>query len=166
MGKTNETSTSNIVDLSLDAVRKKRFRIDNDDTRILELNTSDLNILVRLREAYPKLVALAEEAFKNLPEVENSSDDYDFLNDEATNTVINTLRDADTNMRQLIDYIFDSNVSDICVPSGSMYDPINGQFRFEHIINILAGLYEQDVSAEMNKISKRVQKHTDKYTKR
>lgn len=166
MGKTNETSTSNFVDLSLDAVRKKRFRIDNDDTRILELNTSDLNILVRLREAYPKLVALAEEAFKNLPEVENSSDDYDFVNDEATNTVIDTLRNADETMRNLIDYIFDSNVSDICVPSGSMYDPINGQFRFEHIINILAGLYEHDVSAEMSKISKRVQKHTDKYTKR
>jgi hypothetical protein len=69
-------------------------------------------------------------------------------------------------MRDLMDYIFDSNVSEICAPSGSMYDPINGQFRFEHIINILAGLYETDIESELTSIAKRVQKHTNKYSKR
>ena len=62
--------------------------------------------------------------------------------------------------------IFDSNVSEICAPSGSMYDPINGQFRFEHIINVLAGLYETDIESELTSIAKRVQKHTNKYSKR
>ena len=153
-----------VTDISLSVVRKKRFRIDGDDSRIIELNTSDLNILARLKEAYPKLVALAEEAFKNLPEVDGTAEDYNFATDEATATLVTTLTEADKKMRELIDYIFDSNVSELCAPSGSMYDPINGAFRFEHIISTLSALYEADISSEMGTIARRVKKHTDKYT--
>lgn len=162
----NITQQNPIVDISLDVIRKKRFRIDGDDTRILELNTSDLNILARLKDAYPKLIDLADNAFKNLPEVDNTSVDYDFMTDEATTEVIQTLKDADKNMRNLVDYIFDSNVSEMCAPNGSMYDPLNGKFRFEHIIDTLAVLYESEVSNEMSKIANRVKKHTDKYVKK
>lgn len=158
------TQQQDVTDISLSIVRKKRFRIDGDDSRILELNTSDLNILARLKETYPKLVALAEDAFKNLPEVNSTSEDYDFATDEATTTLVTALADADKKMRELIDYIFDSNVSELCAPSGSMYDPINGAFRFEHIINTLSALYEADISSEMGKVARRVKKHTDKYT--
>ena len=164
MAKTTK-SQNDIVDLSLDIIRKKRFRIDGDNNRILELNTSDLNILTRLKEAYPKLVNLADKAFRELPNVDDKAEDYDFMTDEATTTVIETLKKADTEMRELIDYIFDSNVSEVCAPSGSMYDPINGAFRFEHIIGILSPLYESEVSSEMGKIATRVKKHTDKYVR-
>lgn len=160
------TTETPVTDISLSSIRKKRFRIDEDNNRILELNTSDLNILARLKEAYPKLVKLAETAFTNLPEVDGSAEDYDFMTDEATSEVIEKLKEADKDMRSLMDYIFNSNVSEMCAPDGSMYDPINGKFRFEHIIDTLAVLYETDVSGELNKISARVKKHTDKYTRR
>ena len=67
-------------------------------------------------------------------------------------------------MRQLIDYIFNSNVSEVCAPDGTMYDPIDGQFRFEHIINCLVALYENNIDLEVKQISNRVRKYTDKYT--
>lgn len=162
----NKITQQDITDISLSIVRKKRFRIDGDDNRIIELNTSDLNILARLKETYPKLVALAEDAFKNLPEVDGTAENYDFVTDEATSKLVTALTDADKKMRELIDYIFDSNVSELCAPSGSMYDPINGAFRFEHIINTLSALYETDISTEMGKVATRVKKHTDKYTGR
>ncbi len=158
-------TTQNVADLSLDVIRKKRFRIDGDDSRILELNTSDLNILARLKEAYPKLVQLANDAFQNLPNVDGNAEDYNFMTDEATAEVIEALKKADAEMRKLVDYIFNSNVSELCAVDGSMYDPINGKFRFEHIIDTLAELYETDVSKEMTTLSNRVRKHTDKYTK-
>lgn len=161
---TTQKPHDDIVDISLSVVRKKRFRIDGDDDRILELNTSDLNILARLKETYPKLVEIAEDAFKNLPEVDGTAEDYDFVTDEATAKLVSALKDADAKMRELIDYIFDSNVSELCAPSGSMYDPINGAFRFEHIINTLSALYETDISSEMGNVARRVKKHTDKYT--
>ena len=164
MSKTDaETIQSNVIDISLAPIRKKRFRIDGDDNRILELNTSDLNILSRLKETYPKLVETADKAFADLPEIDSTPENYDFQTDEATNSLVEALKQADADMRQWIDYIFQANVSEICVPSGSMYDPINGQFRFEFIIDTLATLYETDISSEMQKISTRVQKHTNKY---
>jgi len=162
MGKT-KSSPDGIQDLSLDVIRRKRIRIDHDDNRILELNTSDLNILARLKEAYPQLVSLANNAFKQIPEIEVDEENYDLITDEATAQLINALTEADTRMRELVDYIFDSNVSEVCAPHGSMYDPINGKFRFEHIIELLSNLYETDVSTELNQISARVKKHTSKY---
>lgn len=155
-----------VIDINLNVIRKKRYRIDGDNNRILELNTSDLNILARLKETYPKLVELANTAFADLPEVDSDAENYDFATDEATASVISTLKDADAKMRELVDYIFDAPVSDVCVPSGSMYDPINGGFRFEHIIDTLAALYESEISTEMGTIANRVKKHTDKYVKR
>ena len=50
------------ADLDLSSIRRKRFRIDGDDNRILELNTSDLNLLVRLKDAYPKIKKFVDEA--------------------------------------------------------------------------------------------------------
>ena len=158
-----ENIQSNVIDISLAPIRKKRFRIDGDDDRILELNTSDLNILSRLKETYPKLVETANKAFTNLPDIDVAPEDYDFQTDEATNSLVEALKQADAEMRQWIDFIFQSNVSELCAPSGSMYDPINGQFRFEFIIDTLATLYENDISSEMQQISTRVQKHTAKY---
>lgn len=154
-----------IIDVDLSGARKKRFRIDGDDSRILELNTSDLNILPRLRETYPKLVETANTAFSKLPEIDNKAEDYDFVSDEPTTQLIDALTSADSAMREMVDYIFDSNVCEVCAPSGSMYDPVGGQFRFEQIINALAPLYEQDISSGMKQISQRVKKHTSKYTR-
>ena len=158
------TTTNNIADISFEPIRKKRFRIDGDDNRILELNTADLNIIVRLKETYPKLVELANSAFANMPDVD-VTEDYNFAEDEATALVIDALADADKKMREQIDYIFDSNVSEMCAPSGSMYDPIDGKCRFEYIIETLSSLYENDMEKELSKMSTRVKRHTSKYTR-
>lgn len=157
-------SQQDVQDINFSAIRKKRFRIDGDDNRILELNTSDLNILTRLKETYPKLLELAQSTFKDLPEIDSQSEDYDFLTDNATGETIDKLKEADKKMRELVDYIFNSNVSELCADGGSMYDPIGGGFRFEHIISVLASLYESEISSEMGKVANRVKKHTSKYT--
>lgn len=151
------------LDLSLS--KRKRFRIDGDDSRVLELNTSDLNLITRLRTAYPQLKEISQNVFKDLPDVVIENEDYNFMEDEATSKLSDALQGADAKMRSLLDYIFDSNVSELCAPHGSMFDPINGKLRFEHIIDTLAPLYETDISTEMNKVTANVSKHTAKYTK-
>lgn len=149
MGQTN-----NIIDIDLSVTRKKRFRIDGDDSRILELNTSDMNILLRLDEVEERLNKLADSVT------------FDSNDDEHAEENVKKLLSTDKEMRELMDYLFDSNVSDICAPSGSMYDPFNGKYRFEHIIETLFTLYEDNIAAEYKKMSKNVQKHTAKYTKK
>lgn len=146
----------NVIDISLSVTRKKRFRIDGDDSRIIELNTSDINVVGRLNEAYKKLIDMANNASTILDDIDTDSQD-------GIDKMVSTLRDIDVDMRKLIDYIFDSKISDICAPDGSMYDPFNGQFRFEHIIETLSGLYENNFDTEFKKMSTNVRKHTDKY---
>lgn len=137
----------NIIDIDLSMTRRKRFRVDKDNNRIVELNTSDLTIVTRLKEAYPKLQELTES-----------------IKDDSDESELDWLKEVDEKMRKLIDYIFDSNVSEICAPDGTMYDMFEGQFRYEYIIDVLGNLYETNMSAEVEKMRKRVEKHTSKYT--
>ena len=149
------TTNNNIIDLDLSITRKKRFRIDGDDNRVIELNTSDMTILNRLDEAEKRLTELAKYA------------NFELSDDEQANADrVTELLATDKQMREIIDYLFDSEVADICAPDGSMYDPFNGKYRFEHIMETLFTQYEKNISEEIKKMRKNVQKHTDKYTKK
>ena len=149
------TTNNNIIDLDLSVTRKKRFRIDGDDNRVIELNTSDMTILNRLDEAEKRLTELANYA------------NFEISDDEQANAdKVAELLATDKQMREIIDYLFDSEVADICAPDGSMYDPFNGKYRFEHIMETLFTQYEKNISEEIKKMRKNVQKHTDKYTKK
>ena len=146
-------------DIDLSVTRKKRFRIDGDNNRYLELNTSDMNIITRLEQLYPKLEKLSRDAaVKQLDK--NDTDD-----DKVLTKLSQALTKIDMEMRKILDDIFDSNVSEVCAPSGSMFDPFNGEFRFEHIIDVLSKLYENNLNAEFKKMSDKMKKRTSKYTK-
>lgn len=142
---------NNIVDIDLSVTKKKQFRIDGDDTRIIELNTSDINILSRLQDSYSKLDALGTKAM-SIPD------------DSSIEDTVAILAEVDKEMRELVNYIFDSDISDVCAPDGSMFDMFNGEFRFEHIISTLIGLYEKNIDNEYKLMAKKIKKHTDKYT--
>ena len=150
-----------IVDIDLSAIKKKKFRINGDNTKILELNVSDMGILARLDEAYPKLMGLQDKV-ANLAEM---SDNADADDREILSTTASKLKEIDGSMREILDFIFQSNVSEVCGADGSMYDPIDGTFRYEHIISTLTKLYENNLNAEFDKMKKNISKHTAKYTK-
>ena len=147
----------NIIDIDFSPIKKKRFRLDGDNTRVIELNTSDLNIAIRLEEVYQKLLDLTLRASDKIENLNKQDEE----NSAAT---LQLLKDLDTEMRDLINYLFDSDVADKAAPEGSMYDPINGKFRFEYVIERLANLYENNLSKEYELMQKRMNKHTAKYT--
>ena len=149
------SSNSNIIDIKIGGIQRKRYRINGDDSKIIELNPSDFNITVRLNEAYPKLA----KCESRIVELNASGDNEDNLESFAK-----TLSELDNEMRELIDYIFDSQVSDICCDGGSMYDLIDGYMRYEIIVDNLVKLYEDNISKESKKIQKRIKSHTSKYT--
>ena len=155
----------NIIDLDLSVIRKKRFRIDGDSSRCLELNTSDLGIFARLKDIYPKMRKLAEAASTVLTIEDDVEEDSE--NEElASVNALAKLTDIDKELRGYLDEIFDSKVSEVCAPDGTLFDPVNGALRFEHIIEVLTGLYEDNLQNEFKAMTKRVQKHTNKYTKK
>lgn len=162
-----------IKDISLSS--KKAYRIDGDNSRILYLDTSDMNILVRMEEAYPEIQKLALDAVDKLSKSRSGSISGDTKEDseETTaetqsflNDITEVLKEIDSKMRDRLNYIFASDVADICEPTGNMYDPVGGEFRFEHIIEVLTGLYANNITAEFKSMQEKVKKHTNKYTSR
>lgn len=161
------TEANDIIDLDLSVTKKKRFRFDKDNNRILELNTSDMNILARMSEAYPKLKEQQEKAAKLMEGIE-LRDGEDVLDSDVEKdmlTVSERLKTIDKDMRDLIDFMFNANVSEVAAPDGSMYDPYEGSFRFEYIITLLIKQYENNLHAEFSKMTRQMEKHTAKYTK-
>ena len=139
---------------------KKSFSIDGDINRIIQIDTSDMNILVRMEEVYEDMEKLAVEAQERLAKPDDEGEDSDAILSEFTAT----LKDIDKKMREKMDYIFASPIIDICEPTGNMYDPVGGEFRFEHIIDTLSKLYANDITSEFKKMQAKVKKHTEKYT--
>jgi len=161
-----QNTVNNVIDLDLGAIRKKRFRLDHDDNRILELNVSDMNIVQRISETYPKLNALQEKASKLMDGIDPEERDDTQSVLEDVGIIAKRLAEVDTEMRELLDYMFDANVSEITAPDGSMYDPFNGSFRFEIIISVLMKQYEDNLQSEFKKMEKQLKKHTTKYTRK
>ena len=157
---------NNIIDLDLSATSKKTFRINNDDSRMFELNTSDMNIIKRIHDYYPKLVALQEKTSTITSDVDFDDDASEAESVQKLGVVADRLSEIDTEMRQILDEIFNAPVSAACAPDGSMYDPFNGSFRFEYIINTLISQYESNLQAEYKRMEKQVSKHTSKYKKK
>ena len=151
----SQTRPSFDGEVSFESTRKKIFRIDGDDNRVLSLNTSDLGIVSRLRDAYPKMSELTSKyAERKLDEVDD---------EESINQFADILQEMDLDMRGLVDYIFDSDVSKVCVPDGTMFDMFNGQFRYEIIIEEISKLYESNLSMEYRKMKARVDAKANKY---
>lgn len=151
--------SAEITNLDLSTIKRRKITIDGDPDRFIELNISDMTITNRLAEAYPKLQKLQEDAIAEISK--DTDDDADELTELA-----NTINKIDKDMRKYIDYIFDYPVSQACAPSGSMYDPCNGKFRYEHILDALFTLYSNGITAEFDKLKNRVETKAQKYTKK
>lgn len=150
-----------VTDIDLGFVEKKKFRIAGDFNRMLELNVSDLNITARLKTDYPKLKALMAEAQERVNSISEDEDSEELIAELADN-----LTAIDNKMRDLIDHIFDTNASEVCAPSGNMFDPVGGQYRFERILDKLTTLYTNGLNAEFNQIKNRVESKTSKYIRK
>lgn len=153
-------TVDDIQDIQINAVVKKRFRINGDNSKIIELDTADIGISYRLTEAYKRLNNLMDEVSKQLEGKDLSDED-----DETVIEITEKLRELDDAMKNEIDYIFNSEVADKCSNGSSMYKPYEGMFVYEHIIDVITGLYATDLNREFNAMKRRVNARTEQYTK-
>lgn len=157
----NKEQEQEIVNIDLSPIRKKKFSIDGDVNRLIELNTTDIGLVTRLNEFYPKLQEL-ENQYGTL---EVRFDEEGDIENDSFSAIAEAIKDIDTKMRQYLDEIFDADVSEKFAPSGTMFDPINGAYRFEYIIDTLAKLYEKEIAENIQKRKDTIGRHTAKYTK-
>lgn len=148
-----------IVDIEL-GTPKRKYRINGSNDSIIELNPTDVGIVTRMKEVYKQLDASAQKAGSLL------ADKADATEEESIDQLSTALSDLDKDMRQMIDYLFDSPVSEVVAKDQNMYTLYNGQFWFEHVIEVLSKLYENNFNEEFKKMNARIKKHTDKYTRK
>lgn len=153
------TTDNDIQDIDLSSLRKKRFRIDGDNNRVIELNTSDAGFVVRLNQLYPKMKNIGNELSAKI------NDQSSIKDDDSLGEIAEIIINLDNELKAMMDELFDSNVSEVCMPEGTSVDPINGEFRFETIIRKLGKLYIDNFNSEFTKMKNNVSKHTAKYTK-
>ena len=81
-----EVSTIQKIDLSV--LRRQRIQIDlgDDEEHILEINTTDLNVVTRLTDGYNKLIEL-DELVKSV----GDSEDIEIDDNDTNETVQNKL---------------------------------------------------------------------------
>ena len=147
---------TNITDIQLNISKKEQFRINGDDSKIIELDISDLGVLNRLRESYPRLQDLGMKGF------ESESDE-----DSDTKTLgeyMDALDNINAEMCDILNYIFDSDIAKTCSFGKPLYNMVAGKFIFEIIMDTLFGLYSDSIKAEFGEMSTRMKSHTSKYT--
>lgn len=152
---------SNVIDIEIKSLKKKRFRINGDDNSVLEINTSDMGIVTRLSELYPKLQELADKA-SMLGIDDEETDDEDVLR-MRVDKLGAQLKEIDTEMRDYIDKLFDANVSEVCAPYGTMFDVVDGQLRYDDVIDTISELLMDNISKEVSDFKKKMEKVAKKY---
>ena len=70
----NIPSEDNIVDITIAPIKRQRFRLNGDNNKVIELNTSDLGISTRLEKGWKELQKLVEDVANVDVEKENYLD--------------------------------------------------------------------------------------------
>lgn len=152
----NQTS-NDIIDINIGGIGRKKIRVNGDDSKILLLNVNDNNVVVRYMDEYPKLKEL-ETDFKELGAISIDSVDI-----ETFMKFSEKAKQIDEKMKTSLDYIFNSNVAEVCNDGGSMYDILDGgAMRWESILTALFDLYTETMSKNAEQMSK-VKELTVKY---
>ena len=149
-------TTNKTFDFDLSLSQKKRIRIDGDDNRIIELNTSDMGIIERINQLADKMNELSTKYI-------DAKFDENLDEKQETEEIIVRIKELDSKMREIVDDLFQSKVSDVCVPDGTMFDMFNGMFMYEILIERLLTLYADNIEKETKQTLNRMRKHTDKY---
>lgn len=152
---------SEFKNLSFGLPKKKRYTVDGDTNRVIEIDPGDTGILNR----WNGLAAWFEEMDRKLSEI-GQGVDQENISPEQIDRMSGQLGDVNNEMREKLNYLF---AADVCTPvvgeHGSLIRMVDGEPLFMIIIETLVPLYEAEIKIETEKSRKRMAKHTDKYRK-
>lgn len=144
-----------MLNINLEHGKRKRFTINGDENRILEINPSDMGIFARVdnfdKVVTPALVEFGEKQFNA------SESDFDLTK------LGEDLAALDKLIREQLDIMYDTNFSEVTTPHGTMLDPINGEFRFQYLNDVFSDLYDKTFTQELKQRNDKIRERTKKY---
>lgn len=162
-----------LVDGNIDlgfSTTKKRFSVGGDTSKIIEFDPSDIGVANRLSKSMSKFKELDTQWQQLNESATKLSED----NTDDLNTTIDDTREfsekfdkLENEIKDIINYVFDGDVADKLLGNSSAFSPVNGFFKYEHIITAMLNCYEQTIKDEAPKFNcRKVNTYTHKYIKK
>lgn len=137
----------------------KEFTVNGDPTRIVRFNPADFGMLERFEIARGN-ISIAEKEIGTDVEIDAAGEPIDELTRAAgIVTRINKI------VREQIDFIFNSPVSDVVFGNQSPLSMVGGVPFFQRFLNAAEPFIEKELKAEQAASQKRVSKYTKGYKK-
>ena len=157
---------TDVKDINLDLDTRERFSINGDATKIVVLDTKDLNIVSRLSGAVKKIAEL-QKKWDDLSKQADDiiSEDDSKLTLDKVSAFNESFDNLEHEMREVVDGIFDSpGMCDTILEDSSIFSLKDGKFKYDIIIDKFTNLYEVSIKQEVDKIDrKKVATKTSKY---
>lgn len=127
--------------------------INNDENRVIRIDLTDFGMIERLNDSYKKI----DEFQNNHKDIKINSDGTatDRLNESAE-----ILKAFNILIREQIDYILDSKVSDIVFGNKNPLSTVKGVPLYERFLNALKPYIEKIAKKENEESQKRISKYT------
>lgn len=130
----------------------KSFSINGDENRIIRFNPSDFGIIERVKTAYDEI--------ENATNIEN---DIELKTDgsprEAIGKAAEIVKQISDTIKSQIDYIFNSNVSEVVFGNQSPLSIVKGIPLYERFLDSVVPVIQSEVKKEMEASKKRVAKY-------
>lgn len=135
----------------------KEFTINNDPDKVIRFNPADINLLDRFDKAYKSI----EEEQKKLEEdIELEVDGKPVEEQEDYDQALEVIRRLNQFIKDQIDYMFDSEVSDVIFGNQSPMSTVKGRPFFERVFDAIEPILKKEITAEIKASEKRVSKYT------
>lgn len=121
----------------------KRLAINGDENRVIVVNPTDIGVLSRYKEKSPEFEKLSAESG-------NSEEIPDIL---------------DKKVREFVDYIIGSPVSEIVFGKTNCLSMSGGQTVFENFFTAYMEYMEPEIKAEYERSKNRIKKYTQQLPK-
>lgn len=143
-----------IKNLNFGMPKRKKFSIDGDENRVIELDTGDTGIMGRW-SAVQEWIEQAAQELETLADAGKS--------EEQAASASKRFAEINAGAREKLNFLFDT---DVCTPiagNGALIRMVEGEPLFMRIIDTILPLYEADIKVEYEKSKRRIEKHTAKY---
>ena len=125
----------------------KSYTINGDESKVIYINTSDLGIPKRAKQAEKELKKIADKCA-------NIEDSLSI--DES----IELLDKFDGQVKKIIDYIFNADVSDVVFGRTNSLSMVDGKPVFQNFLDAIIPEIVKDTDKEYKKSQKNITKYT------
>jgi hypothetical protein len=131
----------------------KEFSINGDTSKVIRFNPSDMSIIERIKTAYEEIT----KATTLDKDIELKADGTPI---EELGKAADIVKGINDTIKNQIDYIFNSPISDMAFGKQSPLSMVGGQPLYAGFLNAIIPIVEKEVKAQQKASEARINKYT------